>query len=343
MRRQHGAAKLLVSDTTFFSNHLAGELLFAENAGAHVFRIETGDQLALQFWYSSPGAGTRVATVDLAGMRPAPRLMFYFDWSPDSTAFSVFDRDDSGNSASGKGVVSDRRQYVVRDQLTLTVAPGAEIMGLKYGDSVYETPAIDSWRATVDAVHVALTGTSQHQRFPAVISNTVLVMLATGLEAYLQARFVELEAEGVKPDEEAFGRAFMNATERKTGGMEAVRSGAAAEGQVVFAFLAGRISFLSFDKSKEAYAKAFDIKFGELVSSQLIADIRRWLRYRHRIVHQSASLLILNDSEAPPEELVFSNVALANRAQNDFATFVAAVHEATLRPLADITPPDPTS
>lgn len=75
MRRQRGAAKLLVSETTLLANHAAGDLLFAENTGAHVFRIETADQLALQFLYSSPGTGTRVATVDLATMRPCDQRL----------------------------------------------------------------------------------------------------------------------------------------------------------------------------------------------------------------------------------------------------------------------------
>jgi hypothetical protein len=332
MRRQRGAAKLLVSETTLFANHAAGDLLFAENAGAHVFRIETGDQLALEFLYSSPGTGTRVATVDLTRMRPAPRLLFYFDWSPEATTFSVFDRDDPSNSVSSGGVAGGRKQYVLRGQLTLTVAAGGEMISVRSGDdNLFEIPAIESWRSTLGAVDVALTGTSPDERFPAVLCNTALVMLATGLETYLQARFLEMEREGIAPDEEAFGRIFMNATERKAGGMQAVTASASAEGVSVFQLLANRVNFLSFERSKDAYGKAFDIKFGELVNSQVIADIRRWLLYRHRIIHESASLLTLNDAEVPPAEPIFANVALASRARNDFATFVGSVHAATLR------------
>lgn len=198
-------------------------------------------------------------------------------------------------------------------------------------DNLFEMSAIESWRSTLGAVDVALTGTSLDQRFPAVLCNAVLVMLATQLETYLQARFLEMEREGLAPDEEAFGRVFMNATERNAGGMQAVRASASAEGVSVFQLLANRVNFLSFERSKDAYGKTFDIKLGELINSQVIADIRRWLLYRHRIIHESASLLTLNDAEVPPAEPIFANVALASRARNDFATFLGSVHAATLR------------
>jgi hypothetical protein len=333
MRAQRGGARLGCSSNSLFEPHVAGEVVFSEKAGPHVFLIDTGDGLTLRFWYSSPGTGTRVAQVDLAQMQPAPWLTLTFKWSPDRVDFVASDRDHDGNSISATGVNSATRRYGLVGAGILTMAPFAEQVSLRIdGVKVFETPAIEVWKSTVEAIDIALSRTSTEARFGNVQSNMVLVMLDTGFETYLRTRFGELEAEGVKPNEQALALKFMLVTERQGGGFEALKASAAAENVSVFGLLLSRIGFLNFDRAKTAYSKAFEIKFGELASGDEINRMRRLLHYRHRIVHESASLQVLNDDETPsPDALIFSTPALAATARDVFDVFVNRVHARSLR------------
>jgi hypothetical protein len=96
--------------------------------------------------------------------------------------------------------------------------------------------------------------------------------------------------------------------------------------------IASRINFQSYDSCKRAYNAGYGLKFGEDlgVSGQLLERVQRLLLYRHRVVHGSPIAGMLNQPEAPPEELEFSNRAFAEGAQSAMDEFIRALHTATL-------------
>jgi hypothetical protein len=92
------------------------------------------------------------------------------------------------------------------------------------------------------------------------------------------------------------------------------------------------VNFQNYEKCKRAYNKAYGLKFGEIhIASKDLEFLQRLIKYRHRIVHISPLLGMLNQPEVPPEEPVFSNKKLGNDALKCFDTFITKLHDATLR------------
>jgi hypothetical protein len=160
-------------------------------------------------------------------------------------------------------------------------------------------------------------------------------MLVTGFETYCGERFVEIEGEGVPCDATAVLSRLGIREER-----EAIKAGQVprrslrprlAEKSPV-PEIASRINFQSYDSCKRAYNAGYGLKFGEDlgVSGQLLERVQRLLLYRHRVVHGSPIAGMLNQPEAPPEELEFSNRAFAEGAQSAMDEFIRALHTATL-------------
>ena len=335
MRRQQGAVKLFCSRQAIHGLP-AGVKLFQTTSGAHAFRIISEDQRKLSFYHSSPGTGTRVATVDLSTMAPTNRLTLYFDWSPSAANFGVGSPDNATNFVQAVAVPSTQtRLYALTNGDLMTIGAGATSIAYQEGDSVsFETPGIESWNETRTAIDVMLTGQSQANTFQMVVCNVALVMLVTGLEVYMKSRFSELEAEGVAPNEERLARVALDAATKQAGGIEVLRTESKQTGMPVFPLLKERIRFLfqDFDRAKEFYNKAYNIRFGMIASSQTLSRIRRLIKYRHRIVHVSPSIDMLNWPWLPKgEQPEFANRKLAETAVTLMDDFVKQLHAASLR------------
>ncbi|MBE9482139.1 MAG: hypothetical protein IMY88_00475 [Chloroflexi bacterium] len=93
-----------------------------------------------------------------------------------------------------------------------------------------------------------------------------------------------------------------------------------------------RIDFQNYDRCKSAYNKAYGIKFGEMkgITSILLEDIQRIIGFRHRIVHISPMMGMLNQGSIPLEEPIFPKREYAEKAINLFNDFVNCLHSATL-------------
>jgi len=91
-------------------------------------------------------------------------------------------------------------------------------------------------------------------------------------------------------------------------------------------------NFQNYQKCKLAYNKAYQIRFGDLgLQSSTLEKINKFIIYRHRIIHVSALLGMLNQAEVPPEEPVFPKKELASEAIREFDNFIERLHEATLK------------
>jgi hypothetical protein len=80
---------------------------------------------------------------------------------------------------------------------------------------------------------------------------------------------------------------------------------AVAAGQSIFAAVVenARINFQNFDDLKCAFRVSYGIKLGELgVGGDVLAELRRLIGYRHRIVHVSP--LLANAGGGGPVNLV---------------------------------------
>jgi hypothetical protein len=339
------------SDVAFKQVSDAGVLIEVP-AGGHLFRLERTADRVLRFYHSSPGTGTRVAEIALIGLPDFGQAYLAFTWTPEEMCFYCGPRIPGAGLLSARGELSDTQFRVGRDGSVFQVGgAGVQVMAMRYreaGRSVLTPTAIEAWRSTLKAIEVLWTGESnQGFIFEVVQANVTLSILVTGLETYAKTRLLELETEGINADwEQTFG-AFASQAERESDRSKELQGQAEVDGMSVLVALvnSGKIKFQSYDQLKRAYKAAYGIKLGELaVGAQTLDQLQKFIRYRHRVVHVSPLLGMLNVETVPPEEPVFANRATADRAVGCFSEFVQALHEATLklRPQTD-NPNSPTS
>lgn len=92
-----------------------------------------------------------------------------------------------------------------------------------------------------------------------------------------------------------------------------------------------KINFQNYDECKAAYNKGYGIKFGELnIPADQLSRLKRFIHYRHRIIHISPSLGILNQGKVPPETPEFPNKELRNEVIACFDNFITELHNSTL-------------
>lgn len=313
-------------------------LLLQIPSGGHLFRLERIEGRRLQFFYSSPGTGTRVATIDLGDLPDFDRAFLAFTWSPQEVHFHCGPRIPGVELLSARAEGSSKQFRVGSDGSIFQIGDvGVEVMGVRIrqaGTPVLAPTAIEAWSETLKAVDVLGKGKSdQGFLFETALAAVTLSVLVTGLEAYAKTRFVEIEAEGIAADFTETFNAFASRAERESSRLEELKAEAAASGKSLLRAIvdAGRINFQSYDQLKRAFRSAYGIKFGEVgVDSQTLTALKQFIRYRHRIVHVSPLLGMLNDDMVPSEAPVFANRALTESAVKCFSDVVAALHRASL-------------
>ncbi len=169
--------------------------------------------------------------------------------------------------------------------------------------------------------------------FRSIATNLTFVMLITGFETYCQKRFLELEKEGIAPNIEALVMTIYPKRDRDADILKVLKQDAADNHQTVAAEIVSRgaINFQNYDSAKRAFNKTYGLRFGDIgLPSEILDSIQHFIRYRHRIIHVSPLIGILNQPDVPPEEPVFPTVELARKAAGEFDAFVSAVHNQSL-------------
>lgn len=293
----------------------------------------------LHFLHSSPGTGTRVASIDLKKVPPSDTVFLAFSWSPKEIHFHLRPQVPRAELVSSKGALAKRKLRVGKDGGTYEIGgPGIEVMSVSVyegGKPVLQPTAIEAWKETVKATEILGTGKSdQGYMFETAVTNLTLVVLVTGFEAFSKKRFLEIEQEGIVPDIDAVANSFFPHKERSAGITEMLKSKAEEGQETVLQLIVERdaINFQNYRKCKLAYNRAYGIKFGDIgLQSSTVEKIKKFISYRHRIIHVSALLGMLNQLKVPPDEPVFPKKELADEAIKEFDNFVQKLHEATLK------------
>lgn len=334
--RPEGTVTFEYFSEVLFDQSVPG-VLFEVPSGAHLFRVEKNDTFQLSFYHSSPGTGTRVATIDLKEVMPSSKVFLAFSWKPEEIQLQIVPKIAGGQLVSAKGSSSPIQFRVGADGSIFQIGDlGINVMGFSmYQNSelVLSPTALEAWRHTVEAVKILSSGSSEKGYiFEVVTANLSLSILVTGFEAYCQTRFLEIEQEGIKPNMEALILKFFSQKERDADLPDIQKNESEHENISFLKKIAKkRINFQNYGDSKNAYNKSYGIKFGEIgVISKDLELLQRLIKYRHRVVHISPLIGMLNQQEVPPEEPVFSNKKLRDEAVNCFDLFVTKLHEATL-------------
>jgi len=202
------------------------------------------------------------------------------------------------------------------------------------GQPIVLPTAKDAWGETVKAIEVLATGESKEGYiFEVVDRKSTLAILVTGFEAYSKKRFLELEQEGLTPDTHSIIDAFYPNHAREAGFAAALQTEAAEAGTTTLQHIVSRgaINFQNYGNCKRAFNKAYGIKFGELgIDSDTLKELQSYIRYRHRIIHVSPSIGMLNQENVPPEQPVFPKKETAENAIKCFSNFIDELHKSTL-------------
>ena len=200
-----GSLTFEYSSVEAFQKEQRPGLLFEIPSGGHLFRLERIEGRRLQFFYSSPGTGTSVATIDLSGLPDFDGAFLAFTWSPQEVHFHCGPRIAGVDLLSANAEASPKQFRIGADGSVFQVGDlGVEVMGVRVrqaGTPVLAPTAIEAWSETIKAVDVLRTGKSDKGfLFETVLAAVSLSVMVTGLEAYAKTRFVEIETEGIGAD-----------------------------------------------------------------------------------------------------------------------------------------------
>lgn len=343
--RPEGTFSFNYESPDLFNKEKPGGIILEIPSGQHLLRLERDNDLFIHIYHSSPGTGTRVATIDLNSLLPAPNVFMAFSWTPEEIKLHIGPKAPGANLSTATGVASQKKFRVGSDGQVYQIGDqGVEVMGVSFyqaGQPVVLPTALEAWTETVKAIEVLATGKSaEGYIFEIVVTNLTLAILVTGFEAYTKKRFLELEQEGISPDPEAIIAAFYPKKEREAGIKTLLESEAKDANVSLLQHVVARdaINFQNYNNCKRAFNKAYGVKFGELnLANNILESLQSYIRYRHKIVHVSPSIGMLNQELVPPEEPVFPKKETSDTAKHCFNEFIAALHQATLslRPKAE--------
>lgn len=120
--------------------------------------------------------------------------------------------------------------------------------------------------------------------------------------------------------------------ERENNEPEISRKKVETMGRTLFEeIIQNKINFQSYEECKRAYAKSYGIKFGEIrVDSTELNNLQRIIKFRHRIIHVSPLLSIVNQFEVPQKTPIFSNKDFAQNGIALFNKFIQLLHKGSL-------------
>lgn len=342
MRRPEGTFSFQYSSADAFrDNHQSGVILEIPSRGQY-FRLDRTEDRTLRFFHSSPGTGTRVASISLDGLPDFEKAYLAFTWSPEETHFYCGPHGIHSELLHGVGAPSPISFRVGEDGSVFQLGDtGVQVMGARVRRAralVLAPTAIEVWNNTIQAIEILWSGKSEQGFLFEVLQATQsLSMLVTGLESYAKTRLLEIEKEGVEPAFSALFKAFSSKAVRESDHLTELQTIAGDTGQSIFSVVLEdlHINLQNVDNLKTVFKASYGIRIGEIgLDSDTISKLRALIRYRHRIIHVSPLLGMLNESEVPPDEPVFANREFSERATKVFSAMVESLHGATtsLRP-----------
>lgn len=338
MCRPEGTVGFEYYSAALTSRAAPGGRLFEVVSGQHFFMLERTDDVRLCLYHSSPGTGTRVAVIDLKELGAIVKAYVAFTWSPDKLTLYFGRRNPNGELLHADGQASPIQFRIGLDGLVYRVGDeGVEVMDVKLivgGKVVVQRTALEAWENMRRAVEVLKTGQSdQAYIHEVVVTNMAVSMMVTGYEAYCKTRFLELEMEGIVPDEEDVRALAIHVCRLSGEGLQRIAGLAKKKGISIIAYLIGerKINFQSFLVCKDAYKRLYRVDFPQIISTETAAKLQMLIKHRHNVVHVSALAGEVEASLTSRADPVHANAALLEDALNAFSEFVMGLHEASLK------------
>lgn len=337
MKRPEGTVTFRYGNPELFNTQSAGGTIFEVVAGDHLFLLQQSSDFKLKFIHFSPGTGSRVASIDLNKLKNGTEAFIALRWSTSEIKLSIAPSIEDDGLITSIGVKSDINYRVVGDSIMEIGGPGVEVMDTRMfskGNCILEPTAIDAWNNSINAIEILQSSKSDKGYLhEVVLSNLTISTLVTGFETYAMKRCVELSNEGIEPDIASLINRVYSKYERENGYPENDEKRAKEKGHSFYEeIIRGMVNFQSYDECKQAYSKSYGIKFGEIgCTSNLLNDLQIMIKFRHKIIHVSPTIAMVNQEKAPNEDPIFSNKAYAEKAIKTFDEFIQSLHSATLK------------
>jgi len=168
--------------------------------------------------------------------------------------------------------------------------------------------------------------------FETILIQQAIVMMATIFEVYLRERFYELCKErkiNIDSLLELISKARRDEIKNDHPEISKKENKDIIE---IFLLEENFINFQSWDRSKKAFNKIFNIKFGDLgLTNDELQKTQSILTYRHKIIHSSIDMTMLNIEEVPPAEPIFTNKEFGEKSFNIIKNFLLTFHENSLK------------
>lgn len=337
--RPEGTVTFDYTSPDLFNDKVQSGILLEVPSGQHIFRLERDADLYIHYFHSSPGTDTRVASIDLKQLPPTESIFIAFSWS--TKEINLYIKPKQGvpdGLICAKGITSSKKLKVDEYGNIYEIGDtGVDVSGVHIfhgSEPVLQPSAIEAWRETIIAIDILATGESTKGfMYESIVTNLTLSILVTGFEAYTKRRFLELEKEGIRVNIEKLITSFYPKREREAGILNLLNQEALENDISTLQYIIKRdnINFQSFQKCKEAYKQGYNIKFGELgLSGESLNNLQQFIGYRHKIIHVSASLGILNQDKLPQENPIFPSKETRNLAEEHFKEFIEKLHQKSL-------------
>ena len=268
---------------------------FASTACVTRIRLRDG---VLEADRCDPILGTRTAGISVVDLPGTSDLLLKIEWTPAEMSFMAASADGSEQKVIAKGS-SAKFDLVPMDgggyhQFGDVVGEIGSYKLWKGRELVVTSSARRTWSFHCEAIDELLAGAKLEGaefQFQTILANAALMMTVSAYEVFCRERYRELDRLSATSQIER----YFSQKERSRGLIEALDRQAQQAGKSVLELLTDRsarlpcrrISFQDFDSMKDVFAKIFGIDFARDIETDgtLIADVRRIIKYRHRLTH----------------------------------------------------------
>lgn len=311
------------------------EYIIAKNISKKQFILLVRDENKnINFYHSTPGQGTRIATIQLDQFSESDNLFILLEWNPDEIFLHI------GNGKkdaliSSTGTVSKIQFRVDKEKNIHTIQENSQIKSfIKEGEVLLLPTAIESWLETIQSINILMKAKSPDgYMFDSILTNTILVSLVTGFESYCKRRFLELPEEGIAFNNENIHTFFKSKElEIKLPELYMEESREKDISILKLLILKNRINFQNYDECKKSFYNGYGLKFTNIsLDNKVLLRIKKLISYRHRIIHYSSSVRIWNLNKHQNEPLDFPSNENRTEAIKYFSLFINALHQETLQ------------
>ncbi|WP_159039931.1 HEPN domain-containing protein [Christiangramia fulva] len=332
-----GTFSFTFSADKLFEKDLGG-IIYEIVAGEIYYRLEKDNNVNLKYYRSSPGTGTKVATVNISDLSYSEGIRIFMTWKPENISLHITNTTGDKKVLTGEGENSNKKFRVAPDGGVIQIGDdNVQTMGFEMyvgGKPFIQPTARDNWQSKVDAINLLFDSKSksEEKRWESVITNMALVIMVTGFESYCKTRFLEMEKEGKTLNFSDLLNSFSTKLEKENNIEEYIIEKARENNVSPLKYIVDkkRIDFQNFKRCNTAFKKGYNISFFENLNipTEKIDLIKEVIKYRHRIVHYSMYEASFNmeDHSADP---IFVQVQFGRKCLSAFEDFVIELHNKT--------------